>query len=194
MLGPVRFAHIEGCAKEAINLARAGAITDQVPVAAKRQKVGGALDEAKRKADLIKVLSQRDESITVLRGLLAEKQGREKSEARAAPDYGKMGLAVLEKLDKARDATIAWVLKELDKAEEEVRIRDEGDELAEVVLSSQQNGADGGQSTAETKSVDKEKPAAEDTEDPVGVTKKLETTSDGKSTVYRGESPAAGDD
>ena len=66
MLGPVRFDHIKACAQEAI----AGWIQERER-RVKRQRVQ---DKDERRQGLIRVLPERDESIIVLRGLLAEKR------------------------------------------------------------------------------------------------------------------------
>ena len=36
-------------------------------------------------------------------------------------DYSPMPLQVLRRLEKARDTTISWILKEIDKVEEELQ-------------------------------------------------------------------------
>ena len=107
-------------------------------------------DEAER-ANLAEQLVERDKSIAILRGLLAEKtaaagkinddQAPEPSSTAgrsagvASPlakklDYSAMSLPRLRQLDKARDATIAFVLRQLDKLEEgeEKKKRVEADE------------------------------------------------------------------
>lgn len=143
MLGPVRFTHIETVAKEAIMMWKAKVDHES---AAKRQKVQDAADEADR-ARLARQLEERDSSIVALRGLLAEKKGTttstpgasttgstETSSQTQAPtitnlspakkmDYSVMPLQRLRQLEKARDATIGFILKQLDKAEEEEKQR-----------------------------------------------------------------------
>lgn len=121
MLGPVRFDHIKNCAREAVRKA----LDDRERVA-KRAKV---IEEDARRRELVRVLPERDQSISVLRGLLAEKQNVEKSDKEdgavkaetkspaKVPDYGKLPLKALESLEKARDATIGWILKEIEKVE-----------------------------------------------------------------------------
>lgn len=115
LLGPVRFDHIRRCAQEAI-----ANFKQEQEHGAKRAKL--VEDQAKRD-ELIRILPERDQSISVLRGLLAEKQGQKlsqesqtKSPAKA-PQYPTLPLPVLENLDRARDATIAWILKQIEKVE-----------------------------------------------------------------------------
>lgn len=128
LLGPVRFNHIEHCAREAI-------------LESRRPQHGNSVDEQARhkqrkidepgpdKVNLMRTLEERDESIAVLRGLLREKMvASERSSGTASDaqrhtpskkiDYSAMPLEALIRLEKARDATIAWILKEIDKAEE----------------------------------------------------------------------------
>ena len=114
MLGPVRFTHIEEVAKEAVREWRSAVVEE-----GKRKKVEEA-EEVERKR-LVGVLKGRDESIVVLRDLLAEKLQKKESEGKspAKPmNYEPMNLQVLKRLEKARDGTISWILKEIDKAEE----------------------------------------------------------------------------
>lgn len=116
MLGPVRFDHMRNCASEAI---RKWIQENEGRV--KRLKV--ETDE-KEKDRLVLVLHARDESITVLRGLLAEKtqaassQDSGKSSTPKTPDYSRLPLATLEKLEQVRDKTIGWLLNRIEKAEE----------------------------------------------------------------------------
>ncbi|KAF2088706.1 ribosomal protein S5 domain 2-like protein [Saccharata proteae CBS 121410] len=125
MLGPVRFAHIENCAKQAIRLSKAAEAEAERAEAQKRLKVK---DEQSRD-ELEQILKERDQSIDILRGLLAEKTragpSSEHADAEKPPvtpkkplNYGAMPLQALRKLETARDATIAFILKEIDKAEE----------------------------------------------------------------------------
>jgi len=110
LLGPVRFTHIESCAREAI-------LKWRDEHARKRQNV----EDKEVTARLIKSLLERDESIDVLRNLLAEKQKKTILDVTSPPrkmDYSALPLRVLQQLDKTRDTTISWILKEIDKAEE----------------------------------------------------------------------------
>lgn len=175
LLGPVRFTHIENAAREAIGKFKATAAVDVGSKRAKLEVRSEVVDDEAERSRLAKQLTERDRSIVVLRGLLAEKMAAQSQSGpksvssnpkeaekpaseetmpgkvyqpsvststppakptptsdsashavpNAAPsparqiDYTAMPLARLRQLEKARDATIAFVLKELDKAEEE---------------------------------------------------------------------------
>ncbi|KAB2576062.1 Protein IMPACT, partial [Lasiodiplodia theobromae] len=67
MLGPARFAHIENVAREAVREWRRAVVAEGV----ERRVV----EEGRKKEGLVRVLGERDGSIEVLRGLLAEKRG-----------------------------------------------------------------------------------------------------------------------
>lgn len=145
LLGPVRFSHIERCAREAVGRGMAGR-------EAKRRRMGEKEEEEEEeRGRLVEELRERDRSVLVLRGLLAEKRekgrGEEKgtgnrngasqhasvadatSPSKREVDYGKMSLEVLRKMDKARDKTIAWLLKEIDQAEIEHGVAELDDAL-----------------------------------------------------------------
>ena len=115
LLGPVRFDHIKNCARDAIMQ-----WSSERERSAKKAKVRE--DEAERKR-LIQILPERDLSITVLRDLLAEKNQQsssasaEKRSPAKTPDYSTLPLATLEKLEQVRDATIGWILKQIEKVE-----------------------------------------------------------------------------
>lgn len=131
MLGPRRFAHIEKCARDAIAAWRSAAAR------------GG--DDAKRvradedqervaKGKLVEELPRRDASIAALRGLLEEKikgkdASRKADEVENLPakavDYSKMDIAVLRRLEKARDSTIAVLLKKIGEAEAAAKLQSE---------------------------------------------------------------------
>ncbi|KAL8665069.1 MAG: hypothetical protein Q9168_007778 [Polycauliona sp. 1 TL-2023] len=124
MLGPVRFDHIKNCAREAVSQYLNS--TEQQASRAKKARTIAADDEEKRKSELIRVLPERDQSISVLRGLLAEKQSTEPTSSQPketttspakAPEYSKLPLKTLQNLERARDATIGWVLAQIEKAE-----------------------------------------------------------------------------
>ncbi|KAJ8107820.1 hypothetical protein OPT61_g8597 [Boeremia exigua] len=123
-IGPIRFAHIENCAKEAIWKWKVSVLEAEKAEASKKQRID---DDAKRK-ELIAELAQRDHSISALRGLLAEKKAKLSGEDLApstpqkAVQYEKMGLDVLKRLDKARDATIAAILRQMDKVDEDLAL------------------------------------------------------------------------
>lgn len=143
MLGPVRFSHIEGCAREAVRLW-------QDSVAEERLERRRVEDEAIEKKRMVMTLVARDRSIAVLRTLAVEKEealkpsrgsqsdnpgldnvitvgegiiiGPERSQSQVntaapAPDYDSMQLSRLRSLEKARDATLSFLLKRIDKAE-----------------------------------------------------------------------------
>lgn len=133
LLGPVRFEHIQECARDAIGKYRKGRGADMVPTA-KKVKVDELeltpQQEAEQRTRLVKVLGDRDNSISVLRQLLAEKKAFGKSTTdekskevpaspspQAKPNYNAMTLARLRQLEKARDTTIAWILRQIDEAE-----------------------------------------------------------------------------
>ena len=128
MLGPARFRHMEEIARAAIAEWRATSNES------KRQKMPDEPeDDVVDQQRLVDVLKERDESVKVLRGLLAEKledstagsQTTLKAHAdpKAAPapaktpEYMSMTVDVLKKLEKARDRTLAMLLKKLDEAE-----------------------------------------------------------------------------
>lgn len=115
MLGPVRFDHIKNSARDAIMQ-----WSLDVERSAKKAKVQEDEDE---KGRLIQTLPERDQSITVLRDLLAEKSQQSsssitrKGSPAKIPDYSTLPLATLEKLEQVRDATIGWILKQIEKVE-----------------------------------------------------------------------------
>lgn len=123
-IGPVRFTHIETCAKEAIWKWRVAVGEMEKEGAAKKQKVD---DEARRR-ELVEELVKRDQSILALRKLLAEKKAKLSGEEvvpvtpQKEMEYGKMGFDVLKRLDRARDATIGAVLKQMNKVDEDLRL------------------------------------------------------------------------
>lgn len=135
LLGPVRFAHFENCAREAISKWKHEAGEE-----AKRRKIEE--DETIERERLAKVLEQRDSSIAVLRDLLAEKTSTVRyGEVSSQPswgqdspkknDYSVMDLSTLKRLEKARDGTLAWILKQIDRAEEAQKGK-EADAVAKV--------------------------------------------------------------
>ncbi|KAJ9656550.1 hypothetical protein H2198_004899 [Neophaeococcomyces mojaviensis] len=137
LLGPVRFDHILNVAKEAIRkwqtFANAGPLQKKLKVDATPNLT--PKQEAEQKERLAKQLADRDNSIKILRGLLAEKKT---SKAQDSPtsdspkpsqdvqtkvvpgiDYTSMPLSKLKQLEKARDTTISWILKQIDETEVE---------------------------------------------------------------------------
>ncbi|KAG9549741.1 ribosomal protein S5 domain 2-like protein, partial [Aureobasidium melanogenum] len=122
MLGPVRFAHIENSARDAIRAWRQNEDSE----GQKRRRVE---DEDMEKASLIVELADRDQNILVLRRLLEEKTQKTQPQAEQktssarppipAPDYSSMPLERLRQFDKARDSTVAFLLKKIDEAEKQ---------------------------------------------------------------------------
>lgn len=131
MLGPARFQHIETAAKEAIDRYREQETERQ----SKKRRLEEELIEHSR---LAKSLTERDQSIVVLRALADSKEklvqdGTAKEdtiawsttcrdekaiiEPKPEIDYAAMPLQRLRALAKARDATISFLLKRIDKAE-----------------------------------------------------------------------------
>ncbi|MCJ1272803.1 hypothetical protein MMC21_000592 [Puttea exsequens] len=114
MLGPVRFDHIRNCAVDAIRQCR-----EKSDNQAKKIKIE---TDQKEKERLVDVLQERDQSIVVLRGLLAEKletlssQDSKSAGRTKTPDYSIMPLPTLQKLETVRDRTIGWILKQIEKA------------------------------------------------------------------------------
>jgi hypothetical protein len=123
-IGPIRFTHIENCAKEAIWKWKVADDEAKKEQAIKKQKV----DEEARKKEVVKNLQERDYNIFALRKLLAEKKAKLHDEGPAPPTpqkgqaYEKMGMAALMRVDRARDATIAFILKQIDKVDEELKL------------------------------------------------------------------------
>lgn len=111
MLGPVRFDHLRDCAGDAIaQWAQAGS---------KKVK---SISNQERLDRLVETLTRRDQSILVLRALLAEKTGaaasaKEPVGPAKGPDYCKLDLFVLERLEQVRDKTIGWLLEQIERAE-----------------------------------------------------------------------------
>jgi hypothetical protein len=122
-IGPIRFTHIENCAKEAIWNWKVASTKIVQEAASKKQKI----DDTKRK-ELVKNLQERDFNIFTLRKLLAEKKANLEDQEAAPPTpqkpqvYDKMSMEALLRVDKARDATIAFILKQIDKIEEEIKL------------------------------------------------------------------------
>jgi putative IMPACT (imprinted ancient) family translation regulator len=121
MLGPARFAHIENSAGDAIRAWRQKEDSE----GQKRRRVE---DEDMEKTTLIVELADRDQNILVLRRLLEEKTKNAQSQAKQkppsrpplpAPDYSSMPLERLRQFDKARDSTVAFLLKRIDEVEKQ---------------------------------------------------------------------------
>jgi len=153
MLGPVRFSHMEDCARGAVQKWLDHEAQEQV----KRRKV---VQDVADKEKLVQALADRDQSITVLRALAVEKEEKvkneivggvramtsadgkapegledEKASKRRAPsalatpavDYSAMVIERLRALDKARDATLSFLLKRIDKADADLKALSEPD-------------------------------------------------------------------
>jgi Uncharacterized protein family UPF0029 len=142
MLGPVRFKHIEDVAKEAVRVWR-----EEQGSGGKRPRMNELVPSLqqvaqpetlrpeelqRRKDDMIRTLTRRDESIITLRTLLDTKKAELASkpsqplstpEAIASPsrriNYNIMPFVRLQALENARDATIQFLLKQIDRAEED---------------------------------------------------------------------------
>ncbi len=128
MLGPVRFEHIKNCARDAV-----GQWVRERARSAKRAKV---TEDENARERLILTLRERDESIDVLRDLLAEKSGGLSSsgggkEGKATMrDYSNLSLEKLERLERVRDASIGWILGRIEEAEKGQVGEAEGDGVA----------------------------------------------------------------
>jgi hypothetical protein len=126
-IGPIRFTHIENCAKEAIWKWKVASTQHAKEAASKKQKV----DQESKRQELVKNLQERDFNIFTLRKLLAEKKAKLEDTEPAPPTpqkpqaYEKMAMDALARVDKARDATIAFILKQIDKVEEELKLVEE---------------------------------------------------------------------
>ncbi|KAK5073304.1 hypothetical protein LTR24_010368 [Lithohypha guttulata] len=135
LLGPARFEHIINVAREAIGKWKQ---SKGIGAAAKKVKVEATVEltpeqEAEQKERLLKQLRDRDGSIKVLRELLAEKQSTlsqpvhdaaavrqpqgSQDKQMTGPNYAVMPLKILRQLEKARDTTITWILKQIDTVE-----------------------------------------------------------------------------
>ena len=130
-IGPIRFTHIENTAKEAIWTWKTADAEAKKEQAAKKQK----LDEETARKELEQNLRERDLNIFVLRGLLADKNAKlndsepvPPTPQKKPPDYETMSMEALKRVDKARDATIAFILKEIDKVDEQLKLLDAFDD------------------------------------------------------------------
>jgi hypothetical protein len=144
LLGPARFRHIEAVSKGAVDAwrsdsssgdskrARLDSTSGVSPLTPSSQTM--APDElARRKKQAIETLKRRDESITTLRALLEQKKRARQPESASAqppsssasparmPDYAQMPFARLQALEGARDNTISFLLKSIDKAEADLK-------------------------------------------------------------------------
>ncbi|KAF2834667.1 ribosomal protein S5 domain 2-like protein [Patellaria atrata CBS 101060] len=128
LLGPVRFTHIERCAQDVISTwkHKQRCAESENP----KQKAQKIVDDKKEKNRLTHELIERDGNIVVLRELLRDtlakklnSPGSRKTQTPTKiPDYNKLGLEALIRLNKAKDATITWLLKEIEEAESSLQI------------------------------------------------------------------------
>lgn len=135
MLGPARFDHILNTARQAISLWEDSMKSQPLAKKPKVEMIENLTpeQEAEQKGRLAKQLTDRDANILVLRELLAEKRaaGSTNDDAQSTPkptqvsghvptskpDYASMSLPKLRQLEKARDTTISWILKQIDETE-----------------------------------------------------------------------------
>ncbi|BFZ64006.1 hypothetical protein YB2330_005144 [Saitoella coloradoensis] len=121
MLGPVRFEHIENCAREAIRLSLAPKIPSTIPTE----------DNADQEEALRKVLLGKDRTIAFLRHTIAELRSQSSpssqppSSQQDGARYAKIPLDRLERLLKARDAGIESLRRMIAEEEEKRRIEEE---------------------------------------------------------------------
>lgn len=127
MLGPVRFEHMREAARGAIEAWRRG---QSKVVEEKRRRD----EEEREREELIRELRARDGNIESLRVLLEGKKGTmavmegqslmqeggQKSPAKKM-DYEGMTIERLRMVDRARDGTVAFLLKQIDAVEEKIR-------------------------------------------------------------------------
>jgi putative IMPACT (imprinted ancient) family translation regulator len=136
LLGPVRFRWIEQVAREAINAYKAGRKKAKIDSADEKMTPREITRERER---LLKELPERDTNIVILRQLLAEKKekiGVEDSKVTESPAkkgptiaYASWKLDQLQAVEKARDATIEFLLRELDKTDEQEKEEEELDHI-----------------------------------------------------------------
>ncbi|KAI4285950.1 MAG: hypothetical protein L6R38_000243 [Xanthoria sp. 2 TBL-2021] len=107
ILGPVRFEHIKNCAKEAVSRYLNSA--QQQSSQSKKARTVDKDEDEKRRNDLIRFLP----SATRVSLYYEDKAA---SPAKV-PEYSKLPLKTLENLERARDATIGWLLAQIEKAE-----------------------------------------------------------------------------
>lgn len=118
MLGPVRFTHITNCAVEAIRKYHQSQSGTETREGNKVVKLDNK-EIGEETLKLTKELESRDENISILRKYLAELKGLEASGEGRKMEYERLSLDTLKKLDKARDSTVAWLLREIEKVEGE---------------------------------------------------------------------------
>jgi hypothetical protein len=140
LLGPVRFRWIEQVAREAINAYKAGRKKARIDSVDEKMTPREITRERER---LLKELPERDTNIVILRQLLAEKKdkiGIEDSKVTESPAkkgpvivYASWKLDQLIAAEKARDATIQFLLKGLDKTDAQEKEEEELDHIFDVV-------------------------------------------------------------
>ncbi|GAO46728.1 hypothetical protein SAICODRAFT_23171 [Saitoella complicata NRRL Y-17804] len=147
MLGPVRFEHIENCAREAIRLSLAPKIPTTIPTAAAMEEDEDALR---------KVLVGKDRTIAFLRTTIAELRSQScpspqpPSSQQDGARYAKLPLDRLERLVKARDAGIESLRRMIAEEEEKRRVEEEAwVEVAKAAIAGGKGEGDGEQGDGE---------------------------------------------
>jgi hypothetical protein len=133
-IGPIRFTHIENSAKQAIWSWKVANDAAMKEASAKKQK----LEEETTRKELEKNLQERDLNIFVLRKLLADKNAKlndtepaPPTPQKAPPNYEAMSMEALKRVDKARDATIAFILKQIDQVDEKLKLANASEDSTE---------------------------------------------------------------
>lgn len=127
-IGPIRFTHMENCAREAIWKYKTASSQAATLKKQKLEQDSKRKQEETKRTELVKNLEERDNNIFTLRKLLAEKKAKLQDEEIVPPtpqkpqDYTKMSFEALQRVDKARDKTISFVLSQIDKVEEEMKL------------------------------------------------------------------------
>ncbi len=123
-IGPVRFTHVENCAKEAIWKWRVADAEAKKAQVVKKQKV----QEDAKQQEMVETLKERDFNIAMLRKLLSEKKAKLEDGEPVPPTpqkpqaYETMNMEALRRMEKARDASLAFILKEIDKIDEQLQL------------------------------------------------------------------------
>jgi hypothetical protein len=104
------------------------------------------LNRARRQ--LAAQLPERDANIAVLRKLLTEKKAQLEPDLQSSPskgnpiaqppDYASLSLARLQGLERARDLTVAYLLKELDRVDQQLR---EDEELESALMAAEEQAS-----------------------------------------------------
>ncbi|KAF1993067.1 hypothetical protein P154DRAFT_504050 [Amniculicola lignicola CBS 123094] len=120
-LGPVRFTHIESCAKDAIKRPT----TPTREMGPPTGLLSPRSEETTRKA-LAEMLRERDDRIAMFRKMLTDKEAQLKDEAPVPPspqknlDYDSMSVAKLRKVEEGKDRTMKFILDRLNKVDDEL--------------------------------------------------------------------------